>query len=358
MVELHRTDKIIGLTALTLLVVGCLSVLLPFVSALLWAMVLAFSMWPLFKRLDAAVGGRRALAALLMTASTTIVFLAPFAIVVVGLADNSSELMDALRGLLAHGLPDPPGWVVELPLVGKRLSTYWYSLAHDQARLALTLQSLLPSARQWLLSGGSYLGSGVLQLSLSVMVSFFFFRDGEVISGRLKRAALRLGGRNAHRLLTVAGDTMRSVVHGVLGTALAQGILAGVGFYIAGIPGAPLLGLATFFLSVLPVGPPLIWAPTALWLLYNDSIGLGIFVGLWGLLVVSMVDNIVKPMIISRGSSLPFILVFLGVLGGVFAFGFIGVFLGPTLLAVGYRVLNEWIDEAQASAQASATAPR
>jgi predicted PurR-regulated permease PerM len=135
-------------------------------------------------------------------------------------------------------------------------------------------------------------------------------------------------------------------VHGILGTALAQGILAGVGFYIAGIPGAPLLGLATFFLSVLPVGPPLIWAPTAVWLLYNDAIGSGIFIGLWGFLVVSMVDNIVKPMIISRGSSLPFILVFLGVLGGVFAFGFIGIFLGPTLLAVGYRVLNEWIDEA------------
>jgi predicted PurR-regulated permease PerM len=344
--ELHRTDKIIGLAALALLVVGCLSVLLPFVSALLWAMVLAFSLWPLFDRLKLAVGGRKTAAALFMTATTTILFLAPFAIVVLGLADNSTELMDALRGLLAHGVPDPPKWVVEVPLVGERLSSYWYSLAHDENRLILTLQSLLPSARQWLLSAGSYLGSGVLQLGLSIMVSFFFFRDGEVISERLRRAALRLGGRNAHRLLTVAGDTIRSVVHGILGTALAQGILAGVGFSIAGIPGAPLLGLATFFLSVLPVGPPLIWAPTAVWLLYNDAIGSGIFIGLWGFLVVSMVDNIVKPMIISRGSSLPFILVFLGVLGGVFAFGFIGIFLGPTLLAVGYRVLNEWIDEA------------
>ena len=126
--------------------------------------------------------------------------------------------------------------------------------------------------------------------------------------------------------------------------AAAQGLVAGIGFLIAGVPGAALLGFATFFLSVVPVGPPMIWIPAALWLFAYGSTGWAIFLGLWGLLVVSMVDNVLKPMIISRGSHLPFMLVLLGVLGGVAAFGFVGLFIGPTLLAVGYRMVNEWVD--------------
>ena len=130
------------------------------------------------------------------------------------------------------------------------------------------------------------------------------------------------------------------VVYGILGTALAQGVVAGIGFLIAGVPGAALLGLLTFFLSVVPVGPPMIWIPAAIWLFVQGSTGWAIFLGLWGVFVVSMVDNVLKPMIISHGSHLPFMLVLLGVLGGVAAFGFVGIFLGPTLLAVGYRMVK------------------
>ncbi len=133
-------------------------------------------------------------------------------------------------------------------------------------------------------------------------------------------------------------------MYGILGTALAQGVVAGIGFLIAGVPGAALLGLATFFLSVVPVGPPLIWISATLWLFVQGSTGWAVFMGLWGLLVVSTVDNVLKPMIISHGSNLPFMLVLLGVLGGAVAFGFVGIFLGPTLLAVGYRMMNEWVD--------------
>jgi predicted PurR-regulated permease PerM len=184
-----------------------------------------------------------------------------------------------------------------------------------------------------------------MQLALSVLVAFFLFRDGEAAAARLQHATLRVAGPDARYLLDVAGQTVNSVVYGILGTALAQGVLAGIGFWVAHVPGASLLGLATFFLSVVPVGPPLIWGSAAVWLYYQGELGWAIFLALWGLLVVSMVDNFLKPFIISRGSSLPFILVFLGVLGGVVAFGFIGVFLGPTLLAVGYRILDEWAGE-------------
>src|SRR5690606_698770 len=139
-------------------------------------------------------------------------------------------------------------------------------------------------------------------------------------------------------LRDVAGGTIRGVVYGILGTAIAQGLLAGIGFAIAGVPAAALLGLVTFFISVIPGGPPLIWIPASIWAFQNDSVGLGAFTLLWGLLVVSSVDNFIRPFLISQGNKMPFVLIFMGVLGGAIAFGFIGIFLGPTLLAVSYRL--------------------
>lgn len=340
---MQAPDRIIGLTVLALLVAGCLLVLFPFGTALLWAVILTYSTWPLYTRLKHSVGGRKTLAAALMTVAASLVLLAPFVIVIAGLADNAAQLMDALRRLFEHGLPEPGHWVRDLPLIGERLDAYWRSLVHDNDRLIEELRSMLVSARTLLVGAGGYLAAGVMQLSLSVLVAFFLFRDGEAAAARLQRAVLRVAGPDARYLLDVAGQTVNSVVYGILGTAMAQGMLAGIGFWIAGVPAASLLGMATFVLSAVPVGPPLIWGSVAIWLFYVGSIGWAIFIALWGLLVISMVDNFLKPFLISRGSSLPFILVLLGVLGGVVAFGFIGIFLGPTLLAVGYSVLNEWM---------------
>jgi predicted PurR-regulated permease PerM len=158
----------------------------------------------------------------------------------------------------------------------------------------------------------------------------------------LRGAAQRIAGDRGMHLASVAATTVRGVVLGILGTALVQGVVAAIGFWIAGIQAAPLLGLLTFVASPVPVGPPLIWVPAGAWLIYDGHTGWGIFVLLWGTFAVSTIDNVIKPLIISRGVDLPFVFVLLGVLGGVIAFGFIGVFLGPVLLAVGYALLMEW----------------
>jgi predicted PurR-regulated permease PerM len=188
---------------------------------------------------------------------------------------------------------------------------------------------------------GVAIGGGLLHLALSIFIAFFLFRDGVALCERLTSSVERIGGERGTHLLTVAGDTVRGVVYGILGTGLVQAVMAGIGFLIAGVPGAALLALLTFFLSVVPVGPPLVWLPAALWLFHQGSTGWGIFMLAWGV-VVSSVDNVVKPWLISQGSDLPFILIFFGVLGGALMFGFIGVFIGPTLLAVGYRLVVEW----------------
>ena len=178
---------------------------------------------------------------------------------------------------------------------------------------------------------------------MSIFIAFFLFRDGVAAAERLTTAVERIGGERGRHLLTVAGKTVRGVVYGILGTALAQAVMTGIGFVIAGVPGAGLLALLTFFVSVVPVvGTALVWVPAAFWLFYQGSTGWGIFMLIWGVGVAN-IDNVVKPWLISQGSDMPFILIFFGVLGGALAFGFIGVFLGPTLLAVGYRLAEEWI---------------
>ena len=181
-------------------------------------------------------------------------------------------------------------------------------------------------------------------MSLAVFVCFFFYRDGIALVRFLNMAMDRVIGIHVENILGIINNTVRSVMYGLLGTALAQGIVATVGFVIAGVPAALLLGVVTSLLSLVPVGPPLIWGGVAIWLFYQGTVGWGIFMLLWGFFFVSGVDNVVKPMLISRGSSLPFVLVLFGVMGGVLAFGFVGVFIGPTLLAVGLNLIHEWTD--------------
>jgi predicted PurR-regulated permease PerM len=338
-------EQIVGLTILAILVIGCFIILRPFISAVIWAVILSFTTWPLYRRIESFIGGRRATAALIMVLMLFTVLLAPFVIAGISLSDSITGLVDEGRKLLEQGLPDPPDWVRSLPLIGSSVDSYWKSLAHNSARLLAEMKKFSDPAMAWLLSGSLTLGRGILQMALSILITFFFFRDGVSVAGKLTAMIYRIGGQRALHLLDVAGVTVRAVVYGILGTALAQGVLAAFGLWIAGIPGAFLLGLLTFFLSVIPVGPPLVWIPATIWLAADGRIGWAVFMAIWGLLVVSSVDNFIKPIIISRGSTLPFILILLGVLGGVIAFGFMGVFLGPTLLAVGYGLLEEWFEE-------------
>jgi len=351
-----RLEQALGWAVLLALVAGCLIVLRPFVSALLWAVVLSFASWPVHRRLLSLLGNRRTLAALAMTLGMVLILLLPFLVVGITLADNVKELTAATRHWIADGPPAPPEWLAKVPVVGAQAAEYWRNLAADTARLWEEAQRFIEPVSLWLLKIGLALGAGVVELALSIFIAFFLFRDGVHLGQRLTAAIERIGGERGGHLLTVAGKTVRGVVYGILGTALAQAVVAGIGFVIAGVPGAALLALLTFFASVVPiVGTALVWLPAAIWLFHLGSTGWGIFMLIWGLGVANL-DNIVKPWLISQGSNMPFILIFFGVLGGALAFGFIGVFLGPTLLAVGYRLVEEWSSGARETLEANAKA--
>lgn len=336
------SDRALAVLALTLLGAGCLLVLWPFLTALVWAAILVSTSWPAFLWLDRSVGGQRALAASLMTLLVTAVLLGPIASVALALADNVAELGRAVSALVKNGLPDAPFWLASLPFVGQSIHDYWQQFAHDSQKLMAALEGFAKPAQTAAMAGGRVVGKGVLDMSISVFIAFFFFLHGEALAGRLRVALQRLTGERAIYLLGIVRGTVTGVIYGILGTGLAQGVLAAIGFAIAGVPGAVLLGVATFFLSVAPVGPPLVWIGAAIWLFQDGQPGWAIFVVAWGFFLISTVDNVIKPFIISRGARLPFAVVFLGVLGGVLAFGVIGAFLGPTLLAVGYRLATEW----------------
>src|SRR5277367_6547573 len=338
----QKIERNLGWIVVLLLLGGCLLVLRPFVSALLWAVVLCVSSWPVYQRLLGWLGNRRTLAAATMTLAMILIVLLPFFIVAMTLADNIKELTGAVRNWIDAGPPAPPEWLAKIPVVGQKAVDYWQSMAADTAKLWTEAQRLIEPASSWLLRGGLALGGGLIQLAFSIFIAFFLFRDGVSVGGRLTHVVERIGGERGKHLLTVAGKTVRGVVYGILGTALVQAVAAGVGFLIAGVPGVALLALLTFFCSIVPVvGTALTWLPAAIWLFHQGSTGWAIFMVVWGFGVAN-IDNVVKPWLISQGSDMPFILIFFGVLGGALTFGFIGVFLGPTFLAVGFRLLEEW----------------
>jgi predicted PurR-regulated permease PerM len=392
-----RIEPLLGGAALFLLLLGCAYVLKPFLSALMWAIILSYSLYPLQRLFTRWFRGSRTLAAVFVTLTVTVILAGPVVLIGVRLAKDGKDLAQATRQWLTSATTEPPTWLSRTPIVGDELATYWTGFAEDKNRwleqldkevknppralpvteeaeregpipeaaqaaeglategqadesvtpegkshIVSMLGRFLAWAYEWLLAAGLAVGQGLAQVLVSAFLAFFLLRDSVTLSERLGVAVERLAGERGKRLIQVAGATVRGVIYGILGTAVAQALVAWAGFWFAGVPGAVLLSVLTFFFAVVPFGPPLIWLPAAFWLFANDQPGMGIFMLLWGVLAISSVDNILRPFLISQGSKMPFALIFCGVIGGALAFGLVGVFLGPTLLAVAYRLIDEW----------------
>lgn len=335
----RRTAQV-AITAFLLL--GCAYVLSPFFAAILFAGTVAVTTWPLYARLHVWLRRRDSLAAFTMTLLLTALLLVPMIGLAASLTDAVMNLVEVIRAAIEASDGRPPAWLKEIPLVGGDLDAYVRKLtrSHDEVR-KLALQVVEP-ARKFALGLGGMLGQGLLQISLVLFIVFFLYRDGARIAVQIETGAARLGGALGGQLLELAGNTVKAVMIGIVGTAAAQALVAFIGFVIAGVPGALLLAAGTFFLSLVPVGPPLLWGGAAFWLYQQGDSGWAIFMVLWGTLAVSSVDNFLKPLLISRTASLPILLIALGAFGGVLAFGFIGLFLGPTFLALGQALFSAW----------------
>lgn len=335
----RRTAQV-AITAL--LILGCALVLSPFFAAILFAGTVCITTWPMYQALHRRLRGRDSLAAVTMTLLLTAVLLVPMIGLATSLTDAVINLVDYVGVLIEQSDGRPPAWLKEIPLVGGDIDAYVRKLTHSQAEMRKLATQGIDPARKFALGLGQMLGQGLLQIALVLFIGFFLYRDGGRIYAQLEIGAERLGGELGNRLLELAANTVKAVMIGIVGTAAAQALVALVGFLIAGVPGALLLAAGTFFLSLVPIGPPLLWGGAAFWLYQQGESGWAIFLVLWGVLAISSVDNFLKPFLISRTASLPILLIALGAFGGVLAFGFIGLFLGPTFLALGHALFREW----------------
>jgi predicted PurR-regulated permease PerM len=321
---------------------GCVLVLYPFLSALLWAAILVYTTWPVFEWLRHHLRLRRGPAAGMMVLLTALVLVLPLALAAPTGGDDVTRLRHTVEDALRAGLPDSPEWVFDVPLVGPTIGDLWNRWAAD---ISVMLEALRPyfgivlEGSLGLLLG---IANGVLMFMLALFVSFFFYVYGEPIAGRMRLVLQRVAGVQADRLIVVTGATVRGVVYGILGTAVVQGFLTAFGLWISGVPRPVLLASVAGLLSVLPIGAPVVWIPASIWLMGSGHLGWGIFLAVYGVVAISGSDSVIRPWFIARGAKLPFLLTVLGVLGGALSFGLLGIFLGPVLLGVGFTLMNEW----------------
>lgn len=396
-----RSERYLGLASLSLLIIGAVYLMMPFMTALMWSAILAFSLWPAQRLLTRWFRGRRTLASVVVALTVSLLLVGPFVLLGFGLADDAALLGVTTKKWLESAEEKPPEWTRRVPVIGESVEEYWVAfhqtkqkwlqqinkgmedvppkaIVVDDSKISIPspqetivrelnkpepeaspteegksdvvsdsrifemVGKILAWAQQWLLVATLGVLKGMFQIALSVMLTFFILRDGQAIGARIAVGAERIAGARGQNLIKVAGSTVRGVVYGIIGTAVAQGLLAGLGLGLAGVPAAALLGFLTFFLSAVPFGPPLVWIPATIWLFSTDKPGWAVFMLIWGMFVVSGVDNVIKPYLISHGAKIPFAVVLLGVLGGALAFGLVGVFLGPTLLAVVFRLVEDW----------------
>jgi predicted PurR-regulated permease PerM len=335
-------ERVLAAMLLVGVAIGCVVVLLPFLSALLWGAILVFTTWPLFAWLRARlhVGNRGAAAVMVLL--TTVLIVLPIALAAPAGADDANALRGSFNAALDAGLPGAPAWLAAVPLVGVTLSDYWNQWAADLSAMVSFFSPyfgmVAESGIKILLS----IAGGLAQFIIALVVAFFFWASGDDLTVHLNRIAHRILGHRAQRLVAVTGATVRGVVYGVLGTAIVQGLLTMIGLAVSGVPRPLLFGLIAGFLSVLPIGAPVVWIPASLWLLGTGHTAWGFVLAAYGLFIISGSDNIIRPYFIARGAQLPFLLTILGVLGGALAFGLLGIFLGPVLLGVGFTLVVEF----------------
>jgi predicted PurR-regulated permease PerM len=347
--------QLIQTALVALLLIGCVAVLMPFTGTLLFAVVICVTTAPVRNWTLKLCRGRSSLSAILMSIALLLLLVVPMGLLSGSLADGVELAISFLKPFLDNGLPaDAPAWLSNIPVIGSDISDYWHRLLASRDEMNTLLRQFFDPTRKLALATVSLFAQGLLQLLLVIFFVFFIFRDADVYADALRTASRRLGGDLGERMLKLAQATVTGVMVGIVGTAAAQALVAMLGFLIAGVPGVGMLTFATFIFSTVPVvGATLIWAGAAAWLYNNGDTGWTIFMVLWGMFAISSVDNFVKPILISRTSSLPLLLIVVGVFGGVLVFGFIGLFLGPTLLALGQVLIREWLAHSDTDASAS-----
>lgn len=350
--NLQARERDIVQPALVLAVAGGLLaltawILQPFLAPLLWAAMIVVATWNVMLRLQKRLGRRRLPAALIMSLAQLAVFLVPLAAAIGALVEAAPQITAWVSSLQDLELGEPPVWLTGLPLLGERLAEAWRTAA-EHGNVGQRLAPWAGQALGWLAARAGGFGSVLLHVLLTAVLSALLYLRGEQAAALLRRFARRVSPEHGEDSVRLAGQAVRGVALGVVVTALVQSVLGGLGLLVAGIPFPGLLTALMFLLAVAQVGAALVLAGAAAWCFATDAHGWGVALVVWTV-VVGVLDNFLRPWLIQRGADLPLLLIFCGVVGGLVAFGLLGLFVGPMVLAVTWKVALAWAEERPAA---------
>jgi predicted PurR-regulated permease PerM len=330
-----------ALMFIILLTAGSLWILRPFLTAAIWATMTVIATWPVLLRLEKILG-RRSRAVVILTLAFLSILIIPVTLGVIAVVENARQVADQVQSAVTTGLPQVPAWLESVPVIGSRLAGAWNSVAADPDALAAFVTSHASGFYRAFASNLGGFGIMLVQFLLTVIIAAVLYSNGEKAARGIILAGRRLGGDAGERALILAAQSIRGIALGVVGTAIIQTLLAGLGLFAAGIPAAAVLSLIIFILAIAQLGPALVLIGAIAYLFQTGQTTAGAALLAWSI-PVCLVDNILRPILIKQGVDLPFLLILSGVLGGLLAFGVIGIFVGPVILAVSYTLLENWV---------------
>ena len=344
--DLTRTT--LAVLCLCALIGAALWILRPFLGPAIWATMVVVATWPVMRRVQAVLWGKRALAVVVMTIILLLLFVVPLLLAIVTIVENADQIVGLAHRVAAYDVPDePPAWLAQLPAVGDAIAAAWQQAT--TAGLKGLLPKLSPYAgdlTKWFVAQVGSLGFLVVQFLITVLVAALMYASGEAAATMVRRFVHRLAGPRGRDAVQLAGDAIRGVALGVGVTAVAQSVLGGVGLAVASVPFAGLLTAVMFMLCLAQIGPTPVLVPAAIWVFWNGHTGWGVFLVVITVVIVSL-DNVLRPILIRMGADLPLLLIFIGVIGGLLSFGLVGIFVGPVVLAVAYTLLQAWIEDGE-----------
>lgn len=338
--------RLITVTVLAGLVLLGFRVMEPFIIPVVWAAILAFVTWPAYVRVLRACRGRSVIASLIMTAAVSIAVIAPIAWLALVLRIELIRVWRDTQDLLAGGLQLPPA-VLKLPWIGEQLRELAARAAQDPHVLGLELRKVADNSFERIVHLVGGIGREAAKMALTALSLFFVYQDGQRVAGQLSDALGLLLGPRVHSYRRAIEQTVKAVVYGLVLAALVQGVLVGIGYWVAGVAAPVFLAALTTVAGLIPFAAPTIWGGVCAWLFIKGSTVAGAGLLIWGGIVMGWTDHIVRPLLISREAQIPFLVVLFGVLGGLAAFGLVGLFVGPVILAVLLAIWREWLFESR-----------
>jgi len=326
-----------------ILLVSTFWVMRPFLIPLVWAALIVIATWPALLRLEVLMGGRRGLAVTIMTLLILLVVLVPLTLAVLSIINNAEDFTTQLRTLVLSIPLSPPAWIENIPLAGDKIAAQWRDFgALSPEERAAYIAPYAKTVIMWFIAKAGSMGSTLLQFLLTAIITAILYVNAETVRSGIVSFMRRLAGQRGEDVAILAGKSIRGVALGVVLTALIQTAIGGLGLFVTGVPAASILTAIMFMLCIAQLGPILILVPAVIWMYWKVG-------ALWGTVLLAftlpacILDNIIRPILIKKGADLPLLLIFAGVIGGLVAFGVIGLFIGPVVLAVTYTLLKVWV---------------